>query len=1095
MNGCHTVAGMLRRSRLLGLLAAAVCCTAGTSNADVYQTPSTPRLEQTINRDWTFNYFPSENADTNGCAAVNFDDSTWPAIALPHTWLTYETTGKLHPFIHDAHEKDNPYWWRGWGWYRKHFSISPEAAGRRIYVEFDAVQKYCKVFVNGRWVGDHKGGYDGFYFDITDLVRFGADNVLAVAVNCDQDDRFQIPPMSAGNWNTYGGIYRDVRLVLKDPLHIPFQGSYRHEGGTFVTTPRVSEAAGTVEVKTWLRNDYATSKECELRTTIADADNQVLQVLTARKILPPGALAEFDQISAPVPHPHLWSPETPYVYHVFSDVYSGGTAVDHFESPLGFRWFKWDYTNNRLILNGKKVIIHGTNHHQEWPWLGDATPKWLLLADLRDIRENLNDNFMRTAHYPNDPAVYDFNDHHGIITIEELPNDKRQKFSTEVQVQQLRETIRRDRNHPSIFFWSMGNETDDAVDSRYAVAEDTTRLIHARDIYDHYQSAGKYLNTTSSNLALESLLRCTIRGWYNSDVRDLEPKSVQQAGNEEWQHDQAAAAFIKLNRGRAADDLANLNTWIYEDHGCDRRYLHCPLVFVNPKGWVDLWREPKYMYYLWQAWYSPRPMVYIHPYVWSRRYLGQKKEVVVDSNCQSVELFVNGRRMGVLHPSLEQANVLRFENVPIETGVLMAVGKAQNQTVTNQVVMAGPPARLTVRGFVEGQSDGLTGGDLSEPSSAAEPLRLPAARDALAVVRADIVDANGVHVFGATNTLYWSVSGPATLVGAPVYQSDIARSEATEGTMYIDTPALNLIRSTGQSGVILVRVQSPGLRPAEISILATNVPQTGSWAIMEPPLPTGNRQPVARENIAAPPRETVAQQMHGVPDDLVFKTAALEDYARVVDDFLREKNPDLDFNTPEYRTVVSVFARLARDNHGRIVRDDFNFIVDGYNNCRQITQQIDALPLPDLFKQSLHRHYVQAMIEQGEAKDCEAEIRRLKSLPPGRVIVAAAPDMTAGSSDTNVLYANSTNFADLVALALPEFKHWSSDRQAAALAIIAALNPGVHPRVTGRAETDNRLPPGAGSITYQVSHGQAVLVPTRDYLIAALQLKVKQAQN
>ena len=673
----------------LTLVLAAVGMNAAATGLEHYQLPANHRIEETINREWTFNYFPAENADGAGCQAPDFDDSTWPAIGLPHTWSTYETTGKLHPFIHDASEKDDAYWWRGWGWYRKHFSIGKEETGRRIFVEFDGVQKYCKVWVNGQLVGDHKGGYTGFYFDITDLIHFGGDNVLAVAVNADQNDAFKIPPMSAGNWNTYGGIYRDARIVIKDPLHIPFQGSYKQEGGTFVTTPQVSDASGVVDIKTWVRNDYAAPKDCTLRTTIADADGDVIQTLTAQKTIQPGELAEFDQTSQPVANPHLWSPETPYVYQVFSDVYDGAAAVDHFESPLGFRWFHWDFTDNRLILNGKKVIIHGINHHQEWPWLGDATPKNLLLADFQDIRDNLNVNFMRTAHYPNDPAIYNFTDHHGIIVIEEQPNDKRQAFNEEVQAQMLSETIRRDRNHPSILFWSMGNETDHAVNSKYAIAEDTTRILYARSIYN--DSAGKYVTVTDKNIPIETLLRCTIRGWYNSDVRDLEPKSAQQAGTEEWQHDMAADGFMDRNRGRAPDDLANLCCWIYEDHGCNRHYVNEPLLNVNPKGWVDCWRVPKYMYYLWQAWYLPKPMVYIHPYVWTARYLGQKKEVVVDSNCETVELQVNGRSIGILNPSLDQANVVRFENVPIGEGVLTAIGKRGDETVTNSVVMAGPP--------------------------------------------------------------------------------------------------------------------------------------------------------------------------------------------------------------------------------------------------------------------------------------------------------------------------------------------------------------------------------------------------------------------
>jgi hypothetical protein len=204
---------------------------AGLDESHPYQAPATSRVEKTINREWTFNYFPDENADTAGCESPGFDDSSWPAIALPHTWQTYETTGKLHPFIYDASEKDDPYWWRGWGWYRKHFVVTDNAEVRKVFVEFDGVQKYCKVYVNGKLAGEHKGGYTSFYFDISGLVHRGSDNALVVAVNNRQNDPFKIPPMSAGNFDVYGGIYRDVRIILKggmSALYIPFQGSAQH---------------------------------------------------------------------------------------------------------------------------------------------------------------------------------------------------------------------------------------------------------------------------------------------------------------------------------------------------------------------------------------------------------------------------------------------------------------------------------------------------------------------------------------------------------------------------------------------------------------------------------------------------------------------------------------------------------------------------------------------------------------------------------------------------------------------------------------------------------------------------------------------------
>jgi len=153
------------------------------------------RIEKIINSQWTFNYLPGADAD-KGCEAPGFDDSKWPAISIPHTWNVFETTGVLHPFIRDASEADNPYWWHGWGWYRKHFSISREYADRKIFIEFEGVQKYCKVWINGKYLGDHKGGYGSFDFDVTSFIKPGEVNVIAVAVNNRQKDDFRIPPMA-----------------------------------------------------------------------------------------------------------------------------------------------------------------------------------------------------------------------------------------------------------------------------------------------------------------------------------------------------------------------------------------------------------------------------------------------------------------------------------------------------------------------------------------------------------------------------------------------------------------------------------------------------------------------------------------------------------------------------------------------------------------------------------------------------------------------------------------------------------------------------------------------------------------------------------
>jgi beta-galactosidase len=428
------------------------------------------RMTETINRDWTFRYFPQPEPD-RGRLAVGYDDHACRPVALPHTWSTYETTRQVHPFIQAANEHEGDYWWRGWGWYHKRLIIGEECAGRLVSLEFDGVQKYARVYVNGHLAGEHKGGSTSFSVDITRQVKFGQENLIAVEVSNQRDDSFGgIPPMTAGNFNVYGGMYRDVRLVIQDRLHFPFQGSADYEGGTFVTTPHVSTGRGAVRVETWVRNDYAQVRSCELVTTIIDTGgNNVARIATKREIAA-GETSRFDQ-QTDVTQPHLWSPDTPYMYRVHSEIRAADAVADEMTSPLGFRWFRWDKAEHKLYLNGQPIVLNGTNRHEEYPWLGAAIPKWMEKKDLEDMRWNLGHNFQRTVHYPNDPYVYDLSDQLGIMTTEEVPNIKDRMFGRDIQRRNVREMIRRDRNHPCIFFWSMGNETNRPADSAWAKEE------------------------------------------------------------------------------------------------------------------------------------------------------------------------------------------------------------------------------------------------------------------------------------------------------------------------------------------------------------------------------------------------------------------------------------------------------------------------------------------------------------------------------------------------------------------------------------------------------------------------------------------------
>ncbi len=418
-------------------------------------------IEKTINSQWTFNYFPASD-QAKGIELPEFDDSRWPAISLPHTWGTYETTGQLF----NVPEAEINYWKTGWGWYRKHFSVNRDFSGRKIFVEFAGARKDCKVWINGKYVGEHKGSYGAFDFDVTSLISTGEDNILAVAVSNIPENGLKTTP---DNY-IFGGIYNDVKIVLKDNLFIPMQGSALHEGGTYITTPVVSEKEATVRIQTWVKNDYPQKVLCSLLTTITDASGKNVQTLKSEEEINPGQLFKFDQTGKPVKNPHLWSPGDPYLYKIETDIMYNKIVTDSYSSPLGFRWFKYDKNENTLYINGKKIAVKSVTRLMNYLWLGEAVPAIAALIDNAVMYDRKDFNFMRIGYSSNANLVFDLADKSGIMVDEVLPI----VHGAGDIAQAAKEMIRRDRNHPCIMFWSLGDAMNG---SEYAFEEDTSRII------------------------------------------------------------------------------------------------------------------------------------------------------------------------------------------------------------------------------------------------------------------------------------------------------------------------------------------------------------------------------------------------------------------------------------------------------------------------------------------------------------------------------------------------------------------------------------------------------------------------------------------
>jgi beta-galactosidase len=438
-DAAHFKQEMIRAAKQLGLLLTfMVVCS-----ADVLAAAG---LRQSINfnRDWWF-----QPGDVAGAEAVKFDDARWEWLGLPHSFsMPYFAADRFYV---------------GYGWYRKHFEMPAAWSGKRISLEFDGVFQVAELFVNGRRIGEHQGGYTGFAFDITDAVKPG-DNVVAVRVNNNWNAR--LAPR-AGEHTFSGGIYRDVRLVVTAPVHVAWYG-------TFVATPQVSKESATVNVKTEVVNGSGSEKSVTVRTSVLNAKGKTVVEMESTQKLAAGATSLFDQTSAAIADPQLWSPEHPNLYTVKTVVLDGRKSVDDYTSPLGFRWFKFT-ADQGFFLNGEHYYFKGANVHQDHAGWGDAVADSGFTRDVKLVKDAGMD-FIRGSHYPHAPAFAAACDQMGILFWSEncfwgttgfrspwaasaYPSSEADQPDFEASVKaSLRDMIRINRNHPSIIVWSMDNE-------------------------------------------------------------------------------------------------------------------------------------------------------------------------------------------------------------------------------------------------------------------------------------------------------------------------------------------------------------------------------------------------------------------------------------------------------------------------------------------------------------------------------------------------------------------------------------------------------------------------------------------------------------
>ena len=430
---------MFERSAWFGLLLMVGAALGLAANAQA------ARTKTNVDRGWRFLL-----GDDVRASDAAFDDSRWQYVNLPHSFS--------EPYFR------SPDFYVGYGWYRRHIRVDAAVVKRQASLEFEGVFQDAEVWVNGKRAGEHLGGYTGFSLDITGDLHAG-DNVVAVRGNNLWNG--QLNPRS-GEHVFSGGIYRDVYLVTTAAVHVPWTG-------TFVTTPKVSNDAATIDVKTEVRNSSGAAATAVLKTVILDpAGRQVAQYSTEQKI-DAGALVTVEQ-SGVVSGPKLWSPETPRLYIAVSRIVVKGVVQDEFRTRFGIRWFTWT-ADDGFTLNGKHRYFHGADVHQDHAGWGDAVTDAGARRDVAMVKEAGFD-FIRGSHYPHKPAFADACDELGVLFWSEndfwgiggykgdgyfnassYPTVEADQAPFEAHVlQSLAEMIRINRNHPSIIVWSMSNE-------------------------------------------------------------------------------------------------------------------------------------------------------------------------------------------------------------------------------------------------------------------------------------------------------------------------------------------------------------------------------------------------------------------------------------------------------------------------------------------------------------------------------------------------------------------------------------------------------------------------------------------------------------
>ncbi|MBE8724227.1 beta-galactosidase GalA [Flavobacterium hungaricum] len=723
-----------------------ICITAGAQNKSNRELIS-------IDKDWRFSFghlydtkkdfghaegyfsYLTKTGFGDGPAAKDFDDRAWRKLDLPHDWAVEQPFSESASFSHGFKAAGKNYTEKSIGWYRKKITIDNEDLGRIISLKFDGIFRNSKVFFNGFYLGTHESGYNGVEYDVTAYVNYGGENTIVVRVDASMEE----------GWFYEGaGIYRHVYLQKTNPIHV-------QTNGTYVTSELKNNDADVTAVVT-IENKGDFKGAIAIIQTIFDADNKQV-AFGSENVLAPEFYQKSNYSSKLyVKKPLLWDLDSPNLYRLVTQIQQDGKVIDRYETFFGIRTIEFN-AENGFFLNGKPVKLKGTNNHQDHAGIGTALPDELQYYRIQKLKE-MGSNAYRCSHHPPTPELLDACDKLGMLVIDET----RLMGINKYHLNDLQQMIERDRNHPSIFCWSVGNEewqieggiTGERITNvmqKFAKSIDNTRPV----------TVGISSGFKSGISSVVEIMGYNYLGNGDIDAHRNQFKNQPGMGTEEGstfatrgiyftddaKHYQSAydkkprPSFYSIEEGwkfyAERPYLAGMFIWTGFDYRGEPTPYGWPSV-TSYFGMMDVCGFPKDNVFYLKSWWGKEPVLHLLPHWnWSGME-GKEIEVWAYSNCEEVELFLNKKSLG--KKKMEQNGHLEWK-VKYEAGTLEAIGfKNGKKVLVETKKTTGNPESIKLSLDKENQ-----------PNSK------------VSVITVEVTDKKGLHVPTADNEITFDIKG------------------------------------------------------------------------------------------------------------------------------------------------------------------------------------------------------------------------------------------------------------------------------------------------------------------------------------------------